>query len=223
MNVARALPIRRFCLGLLPLVILLSGCSMFVMAGKMLKGDPKQPGQFHQLTCTDLAKGKQRVVVVCSVPAAVEEDLSSLNVDLIEGVTRQMRLHGIDVVKPDEVARWIDDHGGVVSDPDAIAKAFDVDYIAWVDLQAFTIREENSANLLRGQAQGYIHAYKVEKVDNKRYALSAYTTEFTSAYPPLQPISDIGRSPVLFQKEFIDRVSRQLAELFYDHPLGSDI
>lgn len=198
------------------------------MAGKMLTGDPLVTAQFKVMTGTDLTRGKHRVVVVCSVPAAVTEELSSLNVDLIDGVTRRMKLAGIDVVKADQVAQWIDDNGGVVSDPNAMARAFDVDYVAWIDLQAFSLREDvaresDQSHLLRGRVQGFIRAYKVEEVGDDRVALTAFNREFTTTYPPHQPVSEIGRSALLFQKEFIDRVCDQLAETFYDHRPGTDI
>ena len=41
---------------LVVLLICLPGCSLFVMGGKMLLGDMKQPSQFHQATQFDLAK-----------------------------------------------------------------------------------------------------------------------------------------------------------------------
>jgi hypothetical protein len=152
---------RRDALGLLVLQALaLSGCSFGVMAGKFLTGDPKLDAQFKSMTGVNLAKGKHKVVVVCTIPAVVDEDLSTLNLDIIEGVTRRMKLAGVDVISPDDVAAWIDENGGVVTDPSAMAQAFEADYIAWIDLQAFSIREENSANLLRGRVQGFVRAYR---------------------------------------------------------------
>ena len=207
------------CAGLM----LLSGCSFGVMFSKMLTGDPTFPAQFRQMTGTDLTKGKHRVVVICSVPAAVDEDLSSLNIDLIEGVTQRMRVQGIDVVNADAVARWIDDSGGVVTDPNAIAKHFDVDYVAWIDLQSFSLREENSPHLMRGRVQGYIRVFKVEEINHERTALCNYNSEFTTIYPLHQPVSEIGRSPLLFQSEFVKRVCDQLGEQFYDHRPVNDI
>ena len=47
----------------------LAGCSMFVLAGKMFFGDPKQTSAFHEGTGVDLTEGKKKVVVLCSAPA----------------------------------------------------------------------------------------------------------------------------------------------------------
>jgi hypothetical protein len=206
---------------LLVATLLLSGCSLGVMAGKMLRGEPLQPAQFKAMTGTDLTKGEAKIVVICSTPSSVETDLSSLNIDLIDGITRRMRVNGIDVVDPDEVAKWIDDNGGVITDPSEMANAFDAEYVAWIDIYGFSLREEHSQRLLRGRTTGYIRVYKVEQVGTEKTALSAFQTEFKTTFPEHQPLSETGRSAVTFQKEFIDRICDELAEKFYDHRPGT--
>lgn len=204
-------------------VLLLGGCSLGVMAGKMLTGDPMLPAQFKQMTHTDLVKNKNKVVVICSTPTAIDAELGGLNLDLIDGITRRMKVHGIQVVNPDAVAQWIDDNGGVITDPSEMARAFDADYVAWIDVSAFTLKEPNAPKLLRGHTEGFIRVFQVEKIDDDKVALAKYNAEFTVTYPPHQPLSETGRSAVLFQKEFIDRVCEQLAETFYDHRPGANI
>jgi hypothetical protein len=206
-------------LGLL-LAFVLPGCSLGVMAGKMLRGEPLQESQFKEMTGTDLSKGKAKIVIICSTPSSVESDLSSLNLDLIDGITRRMRVNGVDVVNPDEVAKWIDDNGGVITDPSEMARAFEAEYVAWIDIYTFTLREENSPKLLRGQSTGFIRVYKVEEIAGERTALSAFNTEYKTTYPEHQPISDTGRSVITFQKEFVDRMCDDLATKFYDHRPG---
>lgn len=214
---------RRDLLGLATLVIAVptSGCSLGVMAGKMLRGEPMQAAQFKAMTGVDLTKGKHNIVVICSTPSSVDGELSSLNLDLIDGITRRMRIHGIEVINPDEVAKWIDDNGGVITDPSEMARAFEADYVAWIDIYEFTLREPNSARLLRGTTTGFVRVYQVEKVGTERTALSAFNSEFKTMYPPHQPVSETGRSALTFQKEFIDRVCDELAEKFYDHRPGN--
>lgn len=206
---------------LLTSLIVLSGCSLGVMTGKMLVGEPKQPAQFRSMTGVDLTKGKHKLVIICSTPASVESDLSSLNIDLIDGITRRMKIHGVKVIDPDDVAKWIDDNGGVITDPSEMAQSFDADYIAWIEIFGFSLREENSPKLLRGRATGYIRVYQVEKVGTEKMALSAFNTEFNSTFPQHKPVSVTGRSAVTFQKEFIDRICDELAEKFYDHRPGT--
>jgi hypothetical protein len=201
---------------LLPLG-LLSGCSLGVMFNRMITGDPMLPSQFKQMTGVDLAKGKEKVVVICSTPTSVEAELSSLNLDLIDGVTRRLKVQGVEVVSPDKVARWIDQNGGVVADPTAMANAFDADYVAWIDVEAFSIREPNSPKLLRGRSQGYVRVYRVETLSDEKIALAAFNSEFTTTYPVHQPLNETGQTAETFQKKYIDHVCDELAEKFYDH------
>lgn len=203
-------------LWLLPLGVL-PGCSLGVMVNRMFTGDPTIDSQFKAMTGKDLTKGNDKLVVVCSTPTSVEAELSALNLDLIDGITRRLKVHGVEVVSPDKVARWIDQNGGVVADPTAMANAFDADYIAWIDVESFSIREPSSPKLLRGRAQGFVRVYRVEELSDDKIALAAFNAEFTTTYPAHQPVSENGQTAETFQKTYIDHVCDELAEKFYDH------
>ena len=200
----------------------LPGCSLGVMFSKMLTGDPMVSAEFKSRTRVDLAKGKHTVLVVCSTPASVESDLATLKYDLIDGVTRRMKLNGVKVINPDQVARWIDEHGGIGQNPSDLAQDFEADYIIHIDVEAFGLREPSSPKLLRGHSSGFVRVFKVEESGPQRIAHNVYSNEFTSSYPTHQPISEQGRSSVTFQKDYIDRVCDQLANKFYDHRPGTD-
>jgi hypothetical protein len=204
-------------------VSLLSGCSLGVMFNKMILGDPKLPAEFRSMTKIDLTKGKHTVMVICSTPAAVDDELSTLKLDLIDGVTRRMKLNGVSVVDPDRVASWIDDHGSF-RNPGELAEDFDANFIAWIDVNQFSFREDNSPKLLRGRCSGFVRVFRVDPAgdDGRKFTSTVYESEFSSTYPRLQPLSETGRSAVLFQKEYVDRVCDHLAEKFYDHRPGKD-
>ncbi|HTN03206.1 MAG TPA: hypothetical protein VL132_15060, partial [Planctomycetaceae bacterium] len=142
-------------------LILLPGCSFGVMFNRMILGDPKVPAEFRNMTKIDLTKGEHTVMVICSTPAAVDDDLSTLKLDLIDGITRRMKLNGVEVIDPDHVATWLDDHGGF-RDPSELAEDFDVHFIAWIDVQQFSFREDNSPKLLRGRCAGFVRVYRVD-------------------------------------------------------------
>ena len=205
-------------------LVLLPGCSLGVMFNRMLVGDPMIPAEFKSMTKVDLTKGDRKIMVVCSTPASVDDELSTLKLDLIDGVTRRMKVRGIDVVDPDKIASWIDDHGAV-SDPSELAQDFDTNYIAWIDIKRFTFREESSPKLLRGKCTGFIRVYRVTPGPKgaPKYTDTVYETEFDETYPKLQPVSETGKSAVLFQKEYVNRTCETLAEKFYDHRPGHDM
>lgn len=211
-----------FGLGCAALAVI-PGCSLGVMFGRMLKGDPLVPSEFHQMTRRDLTKGDQKVLVICSAPESVDSEYSTLAYDLIDGVTRRMKLHGVDVVNPDLVATWLDENGGPGNDLAELASEFDCDYIVSIEVQSFSFREPNSPKLLRGQATGYVRAYEVTEIGGNRRVNNVYGAEFNSIYPRHQPVSEQGRSTQIFQKEYMDRFCDMLGEKFYDHGSGTDI
>ncbi len=200
----------------------LPGCSLGVMFSKMLTGDPMIPAEFKSRTRVDLAKGKHTVLVVCTTPTSVESELATLKFDLIDGVSRRMKLNGVKVINPDLVATWIDEHGDAGPNPSDLARDFEVDYIIQIDVESFGLREPSSPKLLRGQSSGFVRVFKVEEAGPQRIAHNVYSNEFASSYPTHQPISEQGRTALTFQKDYVDRVCDQLAKKFYDHRPGTE-
>jgi hypothetical protein len=201
----------------------LSGCSLMVMTQKMLFGDPLLSAEFTQFTHVDLTKGKHRLLIVCETPAAIESELSTLRFDIIDGVTRQLKREGVSVVEPDKVADWLDEHGGLPNDPSELARDFEADYIAWIDIDEFGYREEGNQALLRGKSLGTLRVFRVAKLDDQRLASAVYSKEFTSTYPAHAPISEVNHTAESFRREFTHRVSDEIAHKFYDHRPGWDI
>lgn len=198
------------------------GCSkMIVGTGKLLFGDPKLPAEFTTLTKEDLTKGLRTVLVICSTPEAVEDDIASLSLDVVDGVSRRMRLQGVKTINPDQVADWLDEHAGIVGDPQELARDFETDYIAWIDVSSFHLHEPNSPRLLRGSTTGYIRVFKIEEHNGQRMALKVYQTEFSLTYPQHQPISQQQRGVEVFQKDYVKQLCDMLAERFYDHRPGT--
>ena len=204
-------------------VIPVAGCSKLLLGGgKILFGDPKITAEFTKLTLEDLTKGTKTVLIACTTPEAVDGEYSSLKSDLIDGVTRRMKFNNVKVVNPDRVVEWLEDHGGVSPDFQALAKDFDTDFIALIDIQTFALHEPNTPKMLRGSSTGYIRVARIEEVDGKRHAIMAYTREFTLTYPQHQPLSETGRSSVVFHKQYVSELCDLLAQRFYNHRPGTN-
>ena len=205
-------------LSLLPV----AGCSKLLLGGgKILFGDPKITAEFTQLTQEDLTKGTKMVLVVCSTPESVEAETSTLKLDLIDGVTRRMKLNKVKIINPDRVADWLEEQSGTSIDLQKLARDFDTDYIAWIEVQTFGLREPNSPKLLRGSTTGYIRVARIEEFDGKRRAIMAYTREFALTYPQHQPLSENSRSSIVFHKQYVSELCDMLAERFYNHRPGT--
>ncbi|WP_417393047.1 hypothetical protein [Gimesia sp.] len=216
---------QRYCAVVLLLLvsISLSGCSLFVMAGKMFFGDPLLTCEFTRQTKIDLIEEQKKVLVVCSTPESIRSDYPSLNYDLLEQVTYRLRRENIKVMDTGEVATWLDDNGGVWNDVDELAENFEVDYIIHVDIDEFDYREPNSPNLLRGKAYGHISAYEVNSIDGIKRALEIFNVEYTSEYPSHLPVSIEQESEAVFKKKYLDRIADQIGRFFYNYHSGDPI
>jgi hypothetical protein len=205
-------------------LIPIAGCSKLLLGGgKILFGDPKITSEFTKLTLEDLTKGTKTVLVVCTTPESVDAECSTLKLDIIDGVTRRMKLNYVKIINPDRVADWLENNGGVSLDLQQLAKDFDTDYIAWIEVQTFGLREPNSPKYLRGSTTGFIRVARIDELDGKRRAIMAYTREFALTYPQHQPLSENGRSAIVFHKEYVSQLCDLLGERFYNHRPGSNI
>ena len=87
----------------------------------------------------------------------------------------------------------------------------------------FTVLEDNSPNLLRGQAEGRVHAYKNDGTGSEKRLIEVMGSDFNAKYPEGNPISVDKKSAKNFQQEFVDRVAMQLSLIFYDHPRSEEM
>ena len=198
------------------------GCSLFVMAGKMLWGDPKLPSAFWNATGVDLAESGDRVVVIARVPNYLSEERPNLELDLVLGVLDRLRQQGIQTVHVGKLVDWIDDRG--TSDGvQAAADHFDVVYVIRIDLEQFSNSEDKSPLMLRGRATGGIYAHKVERVGEQRVERRVFERGFRTRHPRHQPVElgDVTKS--VFVQRHLDEVCATLARFFHDHPPGAGI
>jgi hypothetical protein len=202
----------------------LAGCSLFVLAGKMFFGDPTVAAAFTQATGVELTEGEHKVIVLCSAPSMVDAGDLSINYEIVEDVSRRLKREGIRLIDSNAVRTWMDDNGGQLNDPRDLADEFDVDYIVYISLGRVSFHEENSPSLYRGNAGGEVFAYEVKKDKDDVMVNEVFSKGFSSTYPDFHPISaDQVDSPRIFQKRFIDRISAQLAHLFYKHKISEEI
>lgn len=200
------------------LVAVNGGCSLFVMAGKMMKGDPAIPSDFEQYTHKSLTEEGQTVAVLCSTPEGIKKDFPSLSIDLLSEVSHRLRAEKIEVVPPHEVARWIDDNGGQVGELGELARAVKADYVIHIHLDQFSYKEDNSPNLFRGRCSGVVNVWEVPDDEDKKPAGAArqvYSKSFNSTYPTHQPVPVDQTPATVFRHKYLTRVADELARLFY--------
>lgn len=210
-------------LGLILLLTSMSGCSLFVMAGKALMGDPQMPSAFKIATGVDLTKADKKVMLLCSMPEFVISEHSAVDRDIIDQVYRRMKLQRIQCVNPDKVDSWLNQNGGMFEHPSELVNEIDTDYIVHYELQSVTFREPDSPTFYRGNANVRITVYEVNGEDSSRQAFEIFQHEITSTYPRNFPMAADTMSERSFRDKYIGRLSNELAQLFYTYNLGDGL
>ncbi len=192
----------------------LPGCSLGVMAGKMLFGDPKMKSQFRAATGTDLTKGQKSLLIACSAPHGILAKYPSIQIDIVDRIIRILDTRNVKVISSDDVATWFDDHGEW-GDFSELADEFDADYVMHIEIESFVCAVPDSPNLLQGQADGKITVLEATGKDTKT-VMQAFERTFDVTYPNY-PVPREHKSEQLFAEGFLDRIAIQLSHFLYDH------
>ncbi|MCA9035041.1 MAG: hypothetical protein KDA91_07925 [Planctomycetaceae bacterium] len=197
------------------LLFCISGCALGVMAGKMLMGDPKQTAVFHAATGTDLTKSQERVLIICSAPHGILNRFPSLEIDLVDRISRILETRGVQVVSSDQVAAWYDDHGEW-GDFSELADSFDAHYVMNIELRTFSYQVPESDHLMQGSANGLVVFHEVTG-EELRPSYEVLRQNFQLRFPETYPVPRENRSEQIFAEGFMDRTAIHLAQMLYDH------
>lgn len=190
----------------------LPGCSLGVMMGKMLFGDPRLKCQFRAATGVDLTKGEKSILLACSAPHSVLSRTPSIQIDIVDRMSRTLEIRGVKVVSADDVAAWFDDHGEW-GDFSELAERFDADYVMNISIQEFSLEVPDSKNLQQGKIAGNV---QVLDCSGDGEPVAAFERTFSLQFPEY-PVPKENRSEHLFTEGFLDRTSLTLAQFLYDH------
>ncbi|GAB5441728.1 MAG: hypothetical protein Fues2KO_20770 [Fuerstiella sp.] len=222
-------PRRRLLWLLVPsLLFACTGCSLFVMAGKALLGDPKIAAEFRKTTGVDLTDGDDAVVIICSAPHRLQDRYPALQIDIADRVSRNLETRNVKVVPSGDVAGWFDDHGEW-GDYSELAQKFDASFVIHIDVREFEHRVPQSENLMQGQAEGRISVHRYQRSeDGKRNEFEpavtmAFDRDFRLMFPGGYPVPRETRSEDLFVEGFLDRVAQNIGHYFYDVRMSETI
>ena len=153
----------------------------------------------------------------------------SLDLDIIDAVSRRLQIENVDVVDPHKVGTWIDDNGGIKESTklDPIGVKFNADYIILIKFNSFGYREDHSPNLYRGHASYkvvVVEMVKDEHAKSGKRAKMLYSHAFGSKHPANRPVAveEVG-TPELFKSQYMARLSQDLARLFVDYEATDQI
>lgn len=203
-----------------------SGCSLFVMAGKLFLGDPRVTSQFTAATGTSLLDSDKPVVIICDAPHGLLSKVPSLQIDLLDRVSRILEGQGVPVADPGDVATWYDDHGEW-GDYSQIANAMDAEFVLHIHVSEFTHEVPESDTLLQGNIEGHVTVHKIASSKKDKSSGNPVSMIFSRAYgtqfPSSYPVPKETRSEDSFIQSFMDRSAIHIAQHFYDYRTSDSI
>jgi hypothetical protein len=216
---------RRRLAGLLTLAVMLgAGCNLASLSYFLLPHeDPHFPPELMKLSPRP-GYDTSRVVILCSLPIDTGIDFIRIDRDLTSALARQIT-HGYEeldkkekvvVIRPSKVEKFKDDH------PDwhtmelvDIGKRFQADYVIRLDVQAISLYEKGSSNLMyRGRATVSVAALDMHHGDDEPVT-KEYVTEYPSDAKGPVPVDD--RNRLEFRQAFLEHIAKGLSWYFVPH------
>lgn len=199
------------------LLLVIPGCSLGVIAGKVLFGDPKIKAPFRDATGVDLMDGEKSLLIICSAPHSILSQYPSIQNDIVERMTLTLSTRGIKLISYDDVAAWFDDHGEW-GDFSELADKFKADYVMHIEIREFRTDVPDSDNLQQGKADGKVTILDFDKGEGS----PVFERVFNTTYPQF-PIPRENKSEHLFTEGFLNRTSDTLARMLYDHRVSETV
>ncbi len=218
---ARQSSASRFAVILL-LVVTIPGCSLGVMFNKMLFGDPKIKSQFRLATDVDLTKGEKSLLIICEAPHGTLSKYPSIHIDIVERMSRHLKVRKVKIINSDEVTTWFDDHGEW-GDFAELAERFKADFIMRIQIETFRCDVPDSPNLLQGKTDGKVTIFRAtgNVVEDEQLPV-AFERTFDVTYPAY-PVPRESQSEVNFVEGFLDRTSVSLSQMLYDYRVSETV
>lgn len=196
----------------------LTGCQYLIFAGYLLGGPPSIEPDFDAETGQSFTGKGKKVAIICYAPDKVKWDFDKIDRELSLYVSHRMTNHKIKIIDPDAVNAWIEENPDW-DKPDELGEAAGADYVVFIELEEFSLYEENSSNLYRGRTKGMVSVYEMEEGSGE----IIYTKDLDSKYPIHAPVATSEKSFYDFKSLYMSRLSEEIGRLFYEHFAGDDI
>lgn len=191
-----------------------TGCTLngLMLAGMLLGGFPSIEPDFDIQTKKSLSDKNVKVAVLCYAPKEVKFDFDDIDKELGRHVAHRLAKKHIQVIDPDAVQGWLDENPDW-DRPQQLGAYLEVDYVIQVEVAAYSLYEEGSSNLFRGQADCLVSVYEMEGDDGH----VIYTKELQSRYPKHGPVGTTEVSYYDFKRMYMSELSEDIGWLFYEH------
>lgn len=204
-------------------LLTLAGCDPRTLFYFLQPNEPEIPVPD---TSPDLT-GK-RVAVVAHASAGAQGELPTLERDLAREFSRRLQkgVKKVDMVSQEKVWDWVEGHPDWTS-PAEIARAFEADYVIFLEIEEFKSKEKGDVNVLHGTSRTHIQVIGLSYPKNSRGRSltdqpkeedTVYDEYVESEFPKRGPIgTDSGMSSPKFKKQFLKVVAVECSWHFVPH------
>jgi hypothetical protein len=208
-------------LGLLAVAgtLCLSGCKEVMLLGLILGGPPSIEPEFDAETGKALDLPDTTVAVICYASTDVRFANPNIDHELSQVVANQLFLNDIAVVRPDVVNAWLDEHPDY-DHAEEVGAAMQADYVIEIELESFSLYEQNSAALFRGRTVSLVNVYEMDEMGHGE---RIFVKEIELVFPTEVPRSTYELPQAQFKQEFLSRLSDRIGWLFYERYSGDMI
>ena len=195
-------------------LMLLASCNLLVPV--VFVGDHRQnvPPEFDKLA------GRRVAVVVWVAPSTLF-DYQFARLELATYVADKLRTEmalrdtGTEVVDPRDVEDYLQKSLDAQVNPTVVGRDFDADYVLYVEVSEFQIRDPEEPQLLRGRISAAVSVHDV--TDNpsvlRRYELAPVEC----VHPEEQPVLLSNINSSLIREGTYRKFAEQVARKFYEH------
>jgi hypothetical protein len=196
----------------LPLSLAMGGCNLLVYPAYVLFGGDEisVKAQYKGL------KDKRIAILVVSRPAFdFEYPYASTNIGLAGAHTISQHVKGVSFVEQDKIQDFQLENLSWLSMPvSQIAKQFDAQRLIYIDLYEFSMYEQGSINLLRGQISAEVRIFEMESPTPD---IESYKSDIKVLVPHNNPIPASEDALYVINQQSIMAFAEKLAWKFYDH------
>lgn len=192
----------------------ITGCNLLLPAAFVGNPQRKMPAEFDKLVNVRAA------VLVWAEPETlfhyphIRWELSARVCDQLASKlnTEKSRLEMVD---PRDLEDFIQKNRAAANDPARVGREFKADYVVFVELNRFQIRDPDSPELLHARIDAGVSVYDVraEGDQPRRYELAAVAV----VHPETGPVLMSPTNPLIIRQEAYDKFADVVARKFYDH------
>lgn len=185
------------------------GCGAVATVAWLIHGPEKVPAKFSGLS------GK-RVAVVCldgnslGGPGGEADSIAKA-----VSVTLGYHVPDIQMVRYEEIADWVDNHTGDLTDYRDVGRGVKADMVLGIDLASLSIHEGQT--LLKGRARTGIKVFDMKKAGQVVYEVPVQEISW-----PESGARHVTENEANFRAIFIHMLAQKISQDFYDYELIED-